>query len=89
MRPGSKRRGFSLRATILGHVQRGAAPTGADRLLGSRLGAGAVRALARGEQGVLVGLRGNAVATTPLDEVVGRTKGVDRELLDLAHIMSL
>ena len=39
--------------------------------------------------GVLVGLRGNAVATTPLDEVVGRTKGVDRELLDLAHIMSL
>jgi 6-phosphofructokinase 1 len=81
--------GFSLRATILGHVQRGAAPTGADRLLGSRLGAGAVSALARGEAGVLVGLRANAVVTTPLDEIVGRTKGVDRELLDLARIMSV
>lgn len=81
--------GFSLRYTILGHVQRGAAPSGADRLLGSRLGMGAVEALQRGERGVLVGLHGTTVSTTPLDEVVGRTKGVDRELLDLAHIMSL
>ena len=81
--------GFSLRATILGHVQRGAAPTGADRLLGSRLGAGAVQALIRGDRGVLAGLRGSAVATTPLDEVVGRTKGVDKELLDLARIMAI
>ena len=81
--------GFSLRATILGHVQRGAAPTAADRLLGSRLGAGAVQALVRGDRGVLVGLRGSAVATTPLDEVVGRTKGVDKELLDLARIMAI
>jgi len=81
--------GFSLRSTILGHVQRGAAPTGADRLLGSRLGAGAMHALARGERGVLIGLHANAVAATPLDEIVGRTKGVDRELLDLARIMSI
>ncbi len=81
--------GFSLRYSILGHVQRGAAPTGADRLLGSRLGAGAVQALLRGERGVLVGLHGATVATTPLADVVGRQKGVDRELLSLAHIMSL
>ena len=47
--------GYELRTTKLGHVQRGGAPTAYDRLLASRLGAGAVDALARGETGVLVG----------------------------------
>lgn len=80
--------GFRLRGTILGHVQRGAHPTAADRLLGTRLGEGAVRALLRGECGVLVGLRGNHVVTTPLDDIVGRKKPIDLELFELARIMS-
>ena len=46
--------GFDLRTTTLGHVQRGGTPTAFDRLLGTRLGAGAVAALMRGEQVVLV-----------------------------------
>jgi len=80
--------GFTLRATILGHVQRGASPTAADRLLATRLGEGAVRALLRGETGVLTGLSGNKVVTTPLSEVVGRTKGIDLRLFELAGIMA-
>jgi len=80
--------GFRLRVTILGHVQRGANPTASDRLLGTRLGEGAVRALVRGEQGVLVGLRANRVVTTPLDEVVGRQKPIDMDLFELATIMA-
>jgi len=80
--------GFGLRATILGHVQRGANPTAADRLLATRLGVAAVRALLRGEQGVLVGLRGSHVATSPLDEIVGRQKPLDLALFELARIMA-
>ena len=80
--------GFHLRATILGHVQRGADPTASDRLLATRLGEGAIRAFLRGEQGVLVGLRGNHVVTTPLDEIVGQKKSLDLELLELARIMA-
>lgn len=80
--------GFALRVTILGHVQRGANPTAADRLLGTRLGEGAVRALLRGEQGVLVGLRANRVVTTPLDEIAGRQKPIDLELFELANVMA-
>ncbi len=80
--------GFSLRATILGHVQRGARPTAADRLLASRLGEGAVQALLRGEVGVLTGLRGSHVVTTPLSEIVGRSKAIDLELFELARIMA-
>ncbi|MBC7257102.1 MAG: 6-phosphofructokinase, partial [Chloroflexi bacterium] len=81
--------GFAVRATILGHVQRGAAPTAADRLLATRLGEGAIRALARGEKGVLTGLRGNQVVTTPLDEVVNTVKPLDAELAELARIMAI
>jgi 6-phosphofructokinase 1 len=80
--------GFSLRATILGHVQRGARPTSADRLLATRLGEGAVQALLRGERGVLTGMRGSHVTTTPLSEIVGQTKKIDLELFELARIMA-
>jgi 6-phosphofructokinase 1 len=80
--------GFTLRATILGHVQRGAHPTAADRLLATRLGEGAVRALLRGERGVLTGIRGDHVVTIPLDEIVGRRKELDLGLFELARIMA-
>jgi 6-phosphofructokinase 1 len=77
--------GFELRATVLGHVQRGAAPGAFDRLLGSRLGAGAVDQLLAGPHGVLLGLRGREIRPTPLEDVIGRTKSVDPELLELAR----
>ena len=80
--------GFELRATVLGHVQRGAAPGAFDRLLGTRLGAGAVDRLEAGEHGVLVGLLGNEIASTPLAEVIGVTKSVDERLLALAHVLA-
>ena len=81
--------GYPLRSTILGHVQRGGAPTAADRLLGTRLGEGAVQALLRGERGVLTGIRGNHVVTTPYDEVLQQHKQLDLSLLELESIMAV
>ncbi len=83
----SARVGFDLRSTTLGHVQRGGAPTAYDRILATRLGAGAVSALARGEQGVLVGMLKGRIATTHLDEIVGVQKPIDQELLQLAQAL--
>ncbi len=80
-----ERLGFDLRVTILGHVQRGGAPQAYDRILASRLGAGAVDALARGEYGVLVGMVKSAVTTTPLEEVVNTPKKIDPALIELAR----
>ncbi len=79
--------GWDVRATILGHVQRGGIPTAYDRLLGTRLGVGAVEALDRGEHGVLVGWLKGKVMTTPLQEIVGVQKAIDPELLQLAHVL--
>lgn len=80
--------GFDLRTTVLGHVQRGGVPTACDRLLATRLGAGAVSALVRGEIGVLVGVKNNNVTTTPLGEIVGVQKPLDPESLKLASILA-
>jgi 6-phosphofructokinase 1 len=83
-----ERLGFDLRATILGHVQRGGSPGVFDRMLGTRLGAGAVEALARGESDVLVGLQKGEITTTSLSEVVSREKPLDIFLLDLARVLA-
>jgi 6-phosphofructokinase 1 len=73
--------------TILGHVQRGGAPSAFDRLLATRLGAAAVERLAAGVHGVLIGWIKSEIAVTPLAEVVGRRKPLDVDLLQLAHIL--
>jgi 6-phosphofructokinase 1 len=83
-----QRTGFELRATTLGHVVRGAPPSAFDRLLATRLGVGAVKALSKGETGVLVGWQKNEVTGTPLTDVVGRTKPIDTELVELARILA-
>jgi len=82
-----ERLGFSVRATTLGHVQRGGVPSAFDRILASRLGAGAIDAADRGEFGVLVGLKGNKIVTTKLEEVISNKKGVDMNLVSLAKIL--
>ncbi len=80
--------GFGMRVTTLGHVVRGGAPTAADRILATRLGAAAVDQLARGATSVLVGIIGNDLITTPLADIAGKAKGVNQELLELARILA-
>lgn len=80
--------GFELRATTLGHVVRGGAPTAADRLLATRLGAASIDVLAEGRHGVLVGMIDGRLASTPLAEIAGRDKPVDASLLELARVLA-
>ena len=81
--------GFELRVTRLGHVVRGGAPSAADRVLATRLGAAAVDCLARGESGVVVGTLCGEIAATPLAEVAGRTRPANAKLLELARVMAM
>jgi 6-phosphofructokinase 1 len=81
--------GFELRVTRLGHVVRGGAPTAADRVLATRLGAAAVDALARGQHGMLVGTACHDIVATPLAEIAGRTRPADATLLEMARVMAV
>lgn len=79
--------GFQVRATTLGHVQRGGAPGAYDRILATRLAAAAVDFLASGGSGHLIGSIRGEMHSTPYAEVVGRTKSVDPKLLALADTL--
>lgn len=82
------RLGFELRVTTLGHVQRGGAPGAYDRILATQIGAAAVEHLAKGEQGLLVGLLKGEIKATPLAEVVAKKKTIDLRLMDLARVLA-
>ena len=69
--------GAEARATVLGHVQRGAQPTAEDRLLAAALGVGAVDLLAAGKADRMVGWWNRTVIDVPLEKVVGRCRTVD------------
>jgi 6-phosphofructokinase 1 len=77
--------GFHVRATQLGHVQRGGAPGAFDRILATRLGAAATTFLAEGGNGALIGLNKSEITATPYEEMVGKTKKIDLRLLELAQ----
>jgi 6-phosphofructokinase 1 len=79
---------FELRVVKLGHVQRGGTPGVFDRLLATRMGAAATECIARNEFGVVVGLIKDEITTTPLVEVVGKRKMLDKHLLDLAAVLA-
>ncbi len=68
----SKATGAEARATVLGHVQRGAMPTAEDRLLASTLGVRAVDLLAEGKADRMVAWWNRQVIDVPLAKVVGR-----------------
>lgn len=73
----AKATGAETRATVLGHVQRGAMPTAEDRLLASALGVRAVDLLAEGKADHMVAWWNRQVIDVPLSRVVGRSRTVD------------
>ncbi len=81
--------GFETRVTVLGHYQRGGAPTVFDRLLGSRLGKKAVELLISGQEGMMVGLSCNAILATPLADVIKGEKRPQDEMLRLAEVLGV
>jgi 6-phosphofructokinase len=64
------------RVTILGHLQRGGAPSAGDRLLATRLGTACTDLIEREQYGVMVAARGEGTEAVPLADVVGRRKTV-------------
>ncbi|MDX1530497.1 MAG: 6-phosphofructokinase [Rhodothermales bacterium] len=79
---------IDLRVCVLGHVQRGGAPTARDRVLASRLGAAAVDALLEGHTSVMVGLVNGDVKLTALRLVTDRKKQIDYDLVNLSGLLS-
>ncbi|MGH7636721.1 MAG: 6-phosphofructokinase, partial [Gemmatimonadaceae bacterium] len=69
--------GKETRSLVLGHIQRGGQPTGYDRLLATRFGAAAVRAVEAEKWGHMVALQSPHIVTVPIKEVLLEAKRVD------------
>ncbi|MCA0174994.1 MAG: ATP-dependent 6-phosphofructokinase [Proteobacteria bacterium] len=80
-----------VRATVLGHVQRGGPPTAFDRVLATRLGCHAAELVRARQFGVMVALQGDAMASVPLAAVAGacRTVPPDHELIRAARALGV
>jgi len=83
--------GYEIRATVLGHVQRGGTPSGADRVLATRFGAAAVRLIAEGRTGRMVALRGEYLTDLPLSRVarMPRTVPLDSDIVQTARELGI
>jgi ATP-dependent phosphofructokinase / diphosphate-dependent phosphofructokinase len=68
--------GKETRNVVLGHLQRGGAPTSFDRVLATRFGARAVELVLNGEFGNMVAFHPPDIVAVPLERVVGRTRNV-------------
>ncbi len=80
---------YDVRVSVLGHMQRGGAPSCFDRVLASRLGVKAVDYILEGKSNYMVGLLNDQVALTPLSKAVKGDSGVDQELLRVSDIISM
>lgn len=69
--------GKETRSLVLGHIQRGGQPTGYDRLLATRFGAAAVRAVEAQKWGHMVALQSPHIVTVPIKEVLLEARRVD------------
>ncbi|MCY3906899.1 MAG: ATP-dependent 6-phosphofructokinase [Anaerolineaceae bacterium] len=70
---------LEARVTTLGHVQRGGAPTAADRLLATRLGTACAEAIQEGVSNVMIAARNGDTEAVPLQDVVGKRKTVPQD----------
>ena len=71
-----KRIGKETRNIVLGHLQRGGAPTTFDRLLALRFGTAAIEFVEAGMFGTMAALRSTEIVAVPIEEAIGQMKSV-------------
>ena len=76
------------RVCVLGHLQRGGAPTARDRVLASRLGMAAVEGIFNGKEGHVVGEKKGEIVYIPFKETWERKKELDTHLLESSKVLA-
>lgn len=81
--------GFETRVTVLGHIQRGGAPSAVDRLFGCQMGAKAVDLLLDGKSGVMVGIQNNCMVDIPFEVALRENHELPLSLYQLAQSLAI
>ena len=72
---------YDPKVTIIGHLQRGGAPSALDRLIASRMGYKAVEAVIEGHTNKMVGIQNNQMKLIPFEDAINKSKDIDQDLL--------
>ncbi len=80
---------YETRVSVLGHLQRGGAPSCYDRVISSRMGVAAVEGILQGRKDVMVGLVNDQESYTSLEESITRRNMPNRDELRIARILSI
>ena len=77
-----------IRVVVLGHVQRGGSPTCFDRVLSSRLGIAAVKALKDGKKGIMIGQSGLKTVEIPFEKAIKHHQKLSTYLVEMIEILT-
>lgn len=80
---------YNVRVSVLGHMQRGGSPSAFDRVMASRLGVSAVKALINGHSALMCGVLKNEDVLVPFKEAIKDTKQLNQALLDINKILTI
>lgn len=80
---------YDVRVSVLGHMQRGGAPSCFDRVLACRMGVKAVELLIDGKTNMMVGQINNMMQTTDLENAIKEHHRINKEILRVSDIMSV
>ncbi len=80
---------YEVRVSVLGHIQRGGAPSCYDRVLASKLGVGAVETLLEGKSEVMIGIVHKTVTIVPLTTALEKRTHKHDRLIKVADITSV
>ena len=79
--------GLDARVTVLGHIQRGGAPTARDRETASRMGYAAVRALYEGRPNCIIGTQEGGIVEIPIEEALQMKKHLQMERYEVLEAL--
>jgi len=80
--------GQEVRASVLGHIQRGGSPSALDRLLAAEFAKKAVDLLIDGKSDCMTAIEGKIIKSVELGNILSMKKDINKELYELAHILS-
>jgi 6-phosphofructokinase 1 len=80
---------FDVRVSILGHLQRGGAPSAQDRILATRMGIAAIEALLDDQRNVMTGIQNQEIVYVPFAKAIKNDKPINRDLLKVLRISSI
>ncbi|UYZ63736.1 6-phosphofructokinase [Hymenobacter weizhouensis] len=80
---------LDTRVTIIGHIQRGGAPSAADRMLGSQIGIAAVEGLLNGMRNVMAGIVDRKLVYTPFTDTIHKKKLLNQSFMRMVEILSV